>query len=79
MLSVRKCRRLAEEGRRIGFPLLVKAVLGGGGKGMKLARAPDDLQVCARYELYRYCDCDQPGLAALQLHPVAERRMQVKG
>ena len=44
-------RRLAEEGRGIGFPLLVKAVLGGGGKGMKLARAPDDLEVCARPEI----------------------------
>ena len=29
----------------MGFPLLIKAVLGGGGKGMKLARAPDELEV----------------------------------
>ena len=36
--------RLVAEGRRIGFPLLVKAVLGGGGKGMKLARAAHELE-----------------------------------
>jgi len=41
----RRCTgRLVEEGRRIGFPLLVKAVLGGGGKGMKLARAAHELK-----------------------------------
>lgn len=32
--------RLQEEAARVGYPLLVKAVLGGGGKGMKLAREP---------------------------------------
>ena len=39
--------RLLEEGHRIGFPLLVKAVLGGGGKGMKLANSAEELPVCA--------------------------------
>ena len=29
----------------MGFPLLVKAVLGGGGKGMKLATSAADLEV----------------------------------
>ena len=29
--------RLLSEAKAIGFPLLVKAVSGGGGKGMKLA------------------------------------------
>src|SRR5262249_4388263 len=33
-------RRLAAE---IGFPLLVKAAAGGGGRGMKVARSADDL------------------------------------
>ena len=29
----------------MGFPVLVKAALGGGGKGMKLAMQQDELQV----------------------------------
>ncbi|KAL4431303.1 hypothetical protein ABPG75_006559 [Micractinium tetrahymenae] len=32
--------RLQEEAGHVGYPLLVKAVMGGGGKGMKLARDP---------------------------------------
>ena len=35
---------LLREGQKIGFPLLVKARLGGGGKGMKLARHADDME-----------------------------------
>ena len=34
---------LAREADRIGFPVLVKATAGGGGKGMKVARTPDEL------------------------------------
>ena len=37
--------RLIEEGRQMGFPILVKAVMGGGGKGMKLAMSAADLTV----------------------------------
>lgn len=33
------------EAERIGFPVLIKAVLGGGGKGMKIASCQADLQV----------------------------------
>lgn len=32
----------------MGFPLLVKAVMGGGGKGMKLAAGPEQLLVSAQ-------------------------------
>ena len=35
--------RLAREADRIGYPLLVKAVAGGGGKGMRVVRSPDGL------------------------------------
>jgi acetyl/propionyl-CoA carboxylase alpha subunit len=35
---------LAAEGTRIGFPLLVKASAGGGGKGMKIVRGREELQ-----------------------------------
>ncbi len=35
---------LIEEGKKIGFPLLVKAAAGGGGKGMKIVRSEKDLK-----------------------------------
>jgi propionyl-CoA carboxylase alpha chain len=34
---------LDESGARVGFPLLVKAAFGGGGRGMRLVREPGDL------------------------------------
>ena len=34
---------LTAEGRRIGFPLMVKAAAGGGGRGMRLVASADDL------------------------------------
>ncbi len=34
-----------EASKQIGFPLIVKATAGGGGRGMKLARTADDLKV----------------------------------
>ncbi len=36
---------LQEEAGRVGYPLLVKAVMGGGGKGMKLAHDASQLLV----------------------------------
>ena len=36
-------RELVEEARRIGFPVLVKASAGGGGKGMSRVERPEDL------------------------------------
>ena len=35
--------RLTEEALKLGFPLLVKAVAGGGGRGMRLVRSVDDI------------------------------------
>jgi len=35
---------LVKEGKKIGFPLLVKAAAGGGGKGMRIAHSQDNLE-----------------------------------
>jgi acetyl/propionyl-CoA carboxylase alpha subunit len=35
--------RLTQEAERVGFPLLVKAASGGGGKGMRIVRQPSEL------------------------------------
>jgi len=35
---------LIAEAEKLGYPLLVKAVAGGGGRGMRLVRAPAELQ-----------------------------------
>ncbi|ADP69978.1 Carbamoyl-phosphate synthase L chain ATP-binding protein [Rhodomicrobium vannielii ATCC 17100] len=35
----------AREAKRLGFPVLLKAVAGGGGKGMRIVRAADELEV----------------------------------
>ena len=37
-------KNLIKEGKKIGFPLLVKAAAGGGGKGMHIVRSEEDLE-----------------------------------
>lgn len=37
---------LTTQAHALGFPLLVKAVSGGGGRGMRLAQSADELQTC---------------------------------
>jgi acetyl-CoA carboxylase, biotin carboxylase subunit len=43
-LPVTDPRAAAEAAREIGYPILVKAAAGGGGKGMRVVRRPEDLQ-----------------------------------
>ncbi|MBN1770869.1 MAG: acetyl-CoA carboxylase biotin carboxylase subunit [Deltaproteobacteria bacterium] len=40
-------RRLADAAERLGYPVLVKAAAGGGGKGMRVAASPAELQEAA--------------------------------
>jgi acetyl-CoA carboxylase biotin carboxylase subunit len=41
IMDVDEARRIAEQ---IGYPVLIKAAAGGGGRGMKVAQTPDDLE-----------------------------------
>ncbi|MBA3691294.1 MAG: ATP-grasp domain-containing protein, partial [Actinobacteria bacterium] len=41
-------RQAKEQAQRIGFPLMVKAAFGGGGKGMHVVRNPDNLEEALR-------------------------------
>jgi len=51
---------LAREAQRIGFPLMIKAVMGGGGKGMRQVVSPHDfegaLASCQREALNAFAD-----------------------
>lgn len=43
--SVEEARRIAEE---VGYPIMLKALAGGGGKGMRLVHTPDELEAACR-------------------------------
>src|SRR5207344_2747364 len=40
---VSSAEEVAALGERVGYPLLIKAAAGGGGKGMKVVASPDDV------------------------------------
>ena len=45
-------RTLVQQAKAIGYPLLVKAAAGGGGKGMRVVRAPDQLSEAVESALH---------------------------
>lgn len=51
---------LEEEARRVGYPVMIKAVMGGGGKGMRLVASPEDfngaLEACRREAAAGFAD-----------------------
>lgn len=64
--------RLAEEARRIGYPVMIKASAGGGGKGMRIVEQADDfdtaLASCRRESLKAFSD-DKMLIEKLITHP----------
>ncbi len=42
--SVKDVEAALEEAKKIGFPIMIKAALGGGGKGMRISRSEDDFR-----------------------------------
>ncbi len=53
---------LLEEARKIGFPVMLKASLGGGGKGMKIVEEEDKLEnlfLTAKTEAKKYFGNDE--------------------
>lgn len=48
---------LLHAAQKVGYPLLVKAAMGGGGKGMKLATGDHDVQVCGVDVGVGVCTC----------------------
>lgn len=63
---------LEAEASRVGFPLLIKAVSGGGGKGMKIVRSKDDfatMLASAKREAVNYFKDDRVLLERYVEHP----------
>jgi len=71
--------RLAQEADRIGYPVLVKAAAGGGGKGMAVVRRPQDLgaAVAASQRLARGAFGDDRVLLERYLSPARHVEVQV--
>lgn len=51
---------LEKEAEKVGYPVMIKAVMGGGGKGMRLVTSPDDfrgaLEACRREAAASFAD-----------------------
>ena len=69
---------LEEAGAEVGFPLLVKAVAGGGGIGMKLVAKPSDLRMAVEALQSMAARAFGDGAAYLERYVAAARHVEVQ-
>jgi geranyl-CoA carboxylase alpha subunit len=69
---------LAEEGTRIGFPLMVKAAAGGGGRGMRLVREPAQLREALRSARSEATNAFGSGELILEKAVIGARHVEVQ-
>jgi 3-methylcrotonyl-CoA carboxylase alpha subunit len=69
---------LEEAGRAVGYPLLVKAVAGGGGIGMRLVTKPDDLRSAVESLQSMAQRAFGDGTAYLERYVAAARHVEVQ-
>jgi acetyl-CoA carboxylase biotin carboxylase subunit len=69
---------IAGEAARIGYPLLVKAVAGGGGKGMRDVATPDDLAAAVRTARSEAMAAFGDGAVYLERRVVGPRHIEIQ-
>ncbi|SFN07851.1 propionyl-CoA carboxylase alpha chain [Pseudonocardia ammonioxydans] len=69
---------LAEAGRTVGFPLLVKAAYGGGGRGMRVVAAPGELAGAVDSARREAASAFGDGLVFLERYLVDPRHVEVQ-
>ena len=69
---------IVSEAARIGFPLVVKAVAGGGGKGMRTVAAPGDLLAAVRTARSEACSAFGDGTVYLERRIVNPRHIEIQ-
>jgi acyl-CoA carboxylase subunit alpha len=69
---------LAEAGARVGFPLLVKAAFGGGGRGMRLVSGPDELAEAVAAASREAASAFGDGTVFLERFVTAPRHVEVQ-
>ncbi len=70
--------RFAVEAERIGYPVMVKAVAGGGGRGMRLVAAPDQLAAALHSARSEACSSFGSGELLVERALLAPRHVEVQ-
>jgi acetyl/propionyl-CoA carboxylase alpha subunit len=69
---------LADAAARVGYPLLVKAAFGGGGRGMRIARSPGELAVAVTSARREAASAFGDGTVFLERYLEAPRHIEVQ-